>query len=195
MLQLLKYFSLSLIFLFILSVSYAITPGTYVGLNAGETALSLPDTNLNKSADFGGRAYAGYNFNEYLGVEAGVAHYGNAKYKSFEYNTNALDIVAKTYLPFGEKRFNIFALGGIAAVNSITKANHNEEISINDFVPNSKTRIRPIYGAGVGYDIPKSHFTATIEVTRIQGVGDLKSSPHSMPSANMVSVGLTYNFD
>lgn len=201
--------SLAILSLLTLNLAYAATPGAYVGAGVGKTQLELPGMNhYSKETDGpGGRAYAGYNFNEYLGIEAGIAHYAKAKYlgtatytgSSLEYSMNAIDLVAKTYLPFAEKRFNIFALGGVAAVNQSTQANNGGIPFIDDFIPTGHTskkrsKIRPIYGIGIGYDIPKSNISTSVELTRIQGLGEVRSNPNAMPPANMVAVNFTYNF-
>lgn len=205
--------SIAILSLFIFHLAYAAAPGAYVGAGLGKTELDLPSLNLfdnqysKKTDGPGGRAYAGYNFNEYLGIEAGVAHYATAKYvgnmtytnSSLEYSMNAIDLVAKTYLPFAEKRFNVFALGGVAAVSQSVQIRNGGIPFVDDFITpghgsKKRSKIRPIYGIGVGYDIPKSNFSATLELSRIQGIGDVRSNPNAMPPANMLAVNLTYNF-
>lgn len=200
------------------SVSYAAKPGFYAGAGAGLSQLATPnqslfdpyasnDTNSKKLRGFSGRAYAGYRFNQYLGFEAGIARYASAKYtanlananSSLSYSMNAVDVVAKTYLPIGEDRFNLYALGGVAAVNQSQQFHDGGIPFVSNFLaPQTGTKahhkIRPIYGVGIGYDIPKSHFTANIEMTRIQGIGEMRTNLNAMPSANMVSFNLTYNF-
>jgi len=201
------------------NLAFSATPGSYLGAGLGKTQLSTPDEylfNVNGGANgttskkrdgMGGRAFAGYNFNEYLGIEAGVTHYAKSKYSaslnhstsSLEYSMNAIDLVAKTYLPFGDKRFNVYALGGMAAVNHDVQYKNGGIPFVSDFIApghgtKSKPKIRPIYGVGVGYDIPKSRFTASMELTRIQGLGDVTTNNNAMPPANMVAFSLTYNF-
>lgn len=213
-------FSAAILSLFaFVSLAYPATPGSYLGAGLGATKLETPNeylfnleggvngSNSKKRGGLGGRAFAGYNFNEYLGIEAGIARYAKSKYdgslnnsnSSLTYSMNAIDLVAKTYLPIGDRRFNLFALGGLAAVSNTVEFNNGGIPFINDFVMpvnGSKTRpkIRPIYGVGMGYDIPKSHFTASVELSRIQGIGDVKTSTNAMPPANMLSFSLNYNF-
>lgn len=195
----------------------AATPGLYVGAGAGTSKLAFPDQTLyspqatdnsRKITGFSGRAYAGYNFNSYLGLEAGVTRYAQATFNgyqnnmqsSLDYAMSAIDLVAKTYLPVGDKRLNLYALGGIAAVDESMSWENGGVPFLNDVFPigngsKSHRKIRPIYGVGVGYDIPKSQFSVSVELTRLQGSGDMASNPHSSPPAEMVGLSLTYHFD
>lgn len=184
--------------MFTCMASFAAAPGFYVGAGGGMSQLALPQ-HKGISDGFGGRVFAGYHLNPYLGFEAGVAHYAPAKYNyafnnpttSLFYTMNAIDLVAKTYLPFGEDKFSIYALGGFAAVDQSVKM--TSHILSVQTIKNHK--IRPIYGVGIGYDVPKSHVTANIEMTRIHGIGTMQNNPNAIPAANMLSISLTYNFN
>jgi hypothetical protein len=197
--------------------AYAAIPGLYMGAGAGTSKLAFPnqtiyspqsvDTNRNLSG-LSGRAYAGYNVNSYLGFEAGITRYAQATFNSYQgsmqssldYAMSAIDLVAKTYLPVGDRRLNLYALGGIAAVDESLSWENGGVPFLNDVFPvgtgsKSHRKIRPIYGVGVGYDIPKSQFSVSVELTRLQGAGDMASNPHSSPPADMVGLSLTYHFD
>ncbi|MBX3709016.1 MAG: outer membrane beta-barrel protein [Gammaproteobacteria bacterium] len=200
------------------NVADASTPGPYIGVGLGPSRLETSDqyvfntsraANTKELGGLGGRAYVGYNFNEYQGIEAGITRYAKSYYfgsmnnasSSLEYSMNAIDLIAKTYLPIGEKRINLYALGGIAAVKNHVQFKNDAGIPfLSDFITSDNGseahhNLRPIYGAGVGYDIPKSHFTASVELTRIQGMGNTKANTTAMPSADMLSFSLSYHFD
>lgn len=203
-----------------LAVSHAVfaaTPGLYVGAGAGTSKLAFPDQTVfsPQSVDtskhltgMSGRAYAGYNLNPYLGFEAGITRYAQASFNgyqnnlqsSLDYSMSAIDLVAKTYLPVGDRRLNLYALGGIAAVDESMSWQNEGVPFLNDVFPigngsKSHRKIRPIYGVGVGYDIPKSQFSVSVELTRLQGAGNMGENPHSSPPAEMVGLSLTYHFD
>lgn len=206
------------LFLAILSLSAltnaanAANPGAYVGLGLGASRIESPNKDLalqnevtsqnltysHSLGGFGGRVFAGYNFNRYFGVEAGFAQYAQSKYTisspvnnahgTLKYTMNALDVVGKAYLPISETGFNLYALGGAARVNSEQKFT----LSASGFKGNvSQTthKIRPVYGVGASYDV-SAHVTTNLEFSHIQGTG----SKSNVPSANMVTLGLAYNF-
>src|SRR4029078_6679873 len=97
--QKIAHLSVAILSLFIVNLAYSATPGTYLGAGVGKTQISTPDEylfNVNggpngnttkKIGGLGGRAFAGYNFNEYLGVEAGFTHYAKSKYSGSLMNT------------------------------------------------------------------------------------------------------------
>jgi len=194
------------------SIANAATPGTYLGLGLGASRLETNDklsftngttSSSSKKGGLGERLFAGYNFNEYFGVEAGLAHYAKSSYdastiganKSVDYNLNAFDVVGKAYLPLGEG-FNVYALGGAALVKSKTQVKANNAVVFgqtgNHDYNNSK--IRPVYGIGVSYDIAQTGVTTNMELTRIVGTGNTSTNPRAIPNADMLSFNVAYNF-
>ncbi|VVC75230.1 hypothetical protein AQUSIP_05180 [Aquicella siphonis] len=201
-------------------LSQAAIPGPYAGVGLGPSKLDTPSGDIfavdpnsgghtaKSAGGLGGRAYAGFNFNHYFGIEAGIARYAKTRYtgslnnlnSSLEYSMNTIDIVAKTYLPLGESKLSLYALGGAAAVNNAVKYQDGGVPVVSDFLAlnrgsKSQRKIRPVYGVGIGYDIPKSHMTAGVEFKRVQGLGNINTSTNAMPPANMATFSLTYNFD
>lgn len=199
-----------------ISGAYAAKEGGYVGAGSGTSKILTPKQQLfnpvigdasYKQGGVGGRVFAGYNFNQTFGIEAGVSRYAKSTYKgsslgnlnsSIEYSMNAIDLVGKAYLPLNNG-INLYALGGVARVSS--KVNYK-----NGFVPlvngmnapknGEKTynKLRPIYGVGASYDIPQSNFTTNLEYSHIQGSGNVKTSASAIPSANMLTLNVAYNF-
>ena len=49
-------------------------------------------------------------------------------------------------------------------------------------------------GIGTSYDIPQTQLTTSLELSHIQGSGNVKSSLSAIPSANMITLNLAYNF-
>ena len=106
-------------------LAHAATPGSYVGLGIGASGLKTPDNHLfspiagktsRKQDGLGGRVFGGYNFNQYVGLEAGYGLYAPSTYKgsqlganaSTKYKANALDLVAKGYIPLAQSGFNLY---------------------------------------------------------------------------------------
>src|SRR5688572_18210895 len=200
----------------------AANPGAYVGAGLGLSKLQTPSSyafnapilslntfssnNKYSQGGLGGRIFAGFNFNKYFGLEAGLATYATSKYSatlngassSIEYKANAFDLVGKGYLPIGETGFNVYALAGIARLNQTVKYN-NGNIPLSGSVATPKNgsttyhNIRPIYGIGASYDV-NAHFTTSVELTQIYKSGNMKSSQGATPNANMLTINAAYNF-
>lgn len=196
--------------------AFAATSGAYVGLGLGASRLDTPNLNPNfvemsynysqSRGGLGERIFAGYNFNQYIGAELGLANYAQSKYTlSFpsipgnnsadvKYNMQALDLVAKAYLPISNSGFNVYALGGAALVNSKVQSSDKLDI-INDYSSQTVTtrKVRPIVGVGASYDVSRSVTTA-LEYSHIQGTGNVKTSDKAIPNADMISLNVSYNF-
>lgn len=209
----------------IASSSFAAVEGSYLGAGLGVSRLrTLNDylvtgpgarafTQSRELGGFGARAFGGYNFNRYLGLEAGFSHYANSEYKSNlssvfhasrKYSMNAFDVVGKAYLPIGETGFNVYGLVGGALVrsNNVVKSSLNlpptgHFAAFTGKAKESKvtTRLRPKFGVGVSYDIPESKFTTSLELSRIQGTGNVKKNIKAIPNADMLTLNVAYNFD
>ncbi|MEO8400265.1 MAG: outer membrane beta-barrel protein [Gammaproteobacteria bacterium] len=200
----------------LVGLANAAEPGAYAGIGLGASSLKTPDSyyfnvsganasNSRQRGGLGGRIFGGYNFNEYMGLEAGFATYANSTFKgssngsnsSVKYGLNAASLVAKGYLPFGMTGFNGYALGGLAEVqNQVRYSNGGVPLAVTAGLKNGTTNyysIRPQYGLGVSYDIDQ-HLTTNVELSRIQGKGNVKTSASAIPNADMLSLNLGYNF-
>ncbi len=195
-------------------VASAAITGTYVGGGLGYSMLDTPDHNivtgpdatvLSQSHDrngWGERAFVGYNFNEYFGLEGGYAHYNQAHYKlsapgfasgSVDYSFQDINLVGKAYLPVYDTGVNVYALGGGAYVRNKVDGSYNA-LGVQGGGSKTTYKVRPTYGVGVSYDIPQTQFTTNLEFSRIQGTGNVAHSDSAIPSANLVTLNLGYNF-
>jgi OOP family OmpA-OmpF porin len=122
----------------LVGLANAATPGAYAGIGLGSSTLRTPDsylfnidnaysgTNKHQRGGLGGRVFAGYNVNNYFGLEAGYASYASSQYKasadganaSLKYSLDAVSLVGKAYLPIDDSGFNVYALGGLADVRN-----------------------------------------------------------------------------
>ncbi|MDX1901027.1 MAG: outer membrane beta-barrel protein [Gammaproteobacteria bacterium] len=207
----------------IAGTAHAAKPGAYVGgaigLSSLETNKFYQANDINPvytsakitrtSGGLGGKIFAGYTFTQNFGIEAAFAKYAGTKEtlsasngfsstsQKYTHDLSAISLVGKAYLPFGEgSKFNLYALAGAAEVFS--KAN-NPAVPANVYytspLSGSKTThtLRPVYGIGASYDI-NSKLTANAELSRIQGKGNTRTSLSAIPDADMLNVGLAYNF-
>lgn len=192
------------------STASAASTGGYIGAGLGGSTLRTPDANKyyafipgavkysNETGGLGGKIFAGYNFNNNFGIETAFAQYASSEYKATNilshqvkhtFDLNAVSVVGKAYLPLGADKFNVYALGGLALVNA------SQDIKLDGHRIKSKDvhRIRPTFGIGASYDIT-TKLTANVELSRIQGTGNTKTSISAIPNADMLTAGLAYNF-
>lgn len=194
----------------LISLANAATPGLYVGGGLGYTNLNTSQlTNAIKSQvsvvggsvstsndHLGGRLFVGYTFNPYFGIEAGLAHYSTVTYKIAILNqvakpsirTNAIDLVGKAFLPISNSGFNVYALGGVAYIKQTTTSD-----AVLQTRSNTNSAFRPKVGLGASYDINPT-VTASFEVSRIIGKGNLATNRNAIADANMATLNLAYNF-
>jgi len=195
--------------LLVAGLANAATPGAYVGVGIGDSVLrtsspfaTVPGMSTSGSrGGLGGRLFGGYNFNNNFGLEAAFATYASSNYKasvpgmmnaSVKYALDALSVVGKGYLPLSDTGVNLYALGGAAEVRSQVKTNGTLlGHSVSD--TQNTNSLRPAVGVGVSYDMAE-HVTSSLELSRIFGRGDTKTSASAIPNADMVTLNLGYNF-
>ena len=86
------------------SASFAVTSGAYVGGGVGYSVFSnFTDATVQGNGGVGGKVAAGFNFNQYLGIEAGYAMYpktsfviNDYKWINDDFNLNL--ITAQTFI-------------------------------------------------------------------------------------------------
>lgn len=205
------------------AAAYAATPGTYAGLGLGAGKQDTAKLNLSNpygitfgqnvsNTGLAGRIFAGYNFDNNFGIEAGITQYTNADTKftgnnlvsgelsgSAEYQMTTFDLIGKAYLPLSETGFNVYGLGGISLVHSKTTVKataKNSSINYAESIKQSKSQdnIRPVLGLGASYDIPQTQLTTSWEYKHTFGKGNVKNSINAIPSADLVTLNLGYNF-
>lgn len=136
---------------FLFYSAYAANPGGYAGISIGGSKLENPSRanylEANTGASLAGRVFSGYNFNHYVGLEASVTHFGTFKYSDVgSDNLNAIDIVAKGYLPIQTSGINLYALDGAAYARYEMKDLGYWRSKI------TKDGVQPVFGLGVSYD-------------------------------------------
>jgi len=167
--------------------SNAAEPGFYIGGGGGQVNVNKDASDYNyKGSDFevndddaGWKAFVGYNFLPWLGVEGGYVDFGNLRQQSGTGETIRVDptgwdafLVAS--LPLGP--VDLFAkVGGIALDTDINTA---------QFGSDNESDTQLAYGAGIAYNVGQFAFRVEAE-----GFDD-----NEVDDFYMVSAGVTYHF-
>lgn len=200
------------------SLGQAAIPGSYAGIGLGFSTIDTTKSEVftlngaqsgitsRTQGGLGGKLFAGYNFNRYFGLEASYTSYTRSLYKgtynqlnsSIEYNMTAVSVVGKGYLPIRETGFNVYVLGGLAEVyNKVNFKNGGVPLAAGVATPangtNTYHKLLPVYGVGLSYDI-NQHVTTNLEYSHIEGTGNVKTKYNAIPSADMLSLHVSYNF-
>ena len=181
-------------------------PQMYVGVQAG-----YADTNFSKSTMiatpangsvpitsasignhvFAGRAYGGYQFNDYLALEGGYLKPRNTRYTNINggavpngfIKEYAVDLTGKVFLPMAAYiHLSPYVKAGVAYV----KATSYGGITRNGASDFGYT-FHPLLGAGIGYDIMQN-VTMDVSWTTIT------KRNTSLPRIDMLFLGLTFHF-
>ncbi|MFA6409255.1 MAG: outer membrane beta-barrel protein [Gammaproteobacteria bacterium] len=209
------------------------TPGFYIGVQAGfgridegsgykdaaDWVFSYPGatstTKDTSQGGFAGRAFLGYSFNPYFGLETGYTYLTNNKYKAtwvlsgdtdlsedVKFKTWAWDLLAKATLPLNDS-WDVYAKLGAAYV----KANSSGTTDLNagtediDSANFSKSAIRPAYGLGITYkfnpnwsmDLAWNGIYGKSKTSFNSSTGTISNQSNVIPTINTIMLGLTYN--
>jgi OmpA-OmpF porin, OOP family len=168
------------------SIAYADDEGFYAGANLGigKPNISTPNGTDKNSSAVGG-IILGYKFNKYLGVEGEYTGIGKVTDKlKGTAKGDAASLSAIGFLPLNDD-FNLYGKLGVAH----TKTTVSSSLApMNDATRNSVT-----YGLGGEYNFDKNigmrigwdHYNAAV---------DNAANNKSNVNANVVSVGVVYNF-
>jgi OmpA-OmpF porin, OOP family len=168
------------------SIAYADDQGFYAGANLGigKPNINTPNGTDKNSSAVGG-ILLGYKFNKYLGVEGEYTGIGEVTDKQKgSAKGDAASLSAIGFLPLNDE-FNLYGKLGVAH----TKTRVSSSLApMNDATRNSVT-----YGLGGEYNFNKNvgmrvgwdHYNAAV---------DTSVSNKSNVNANVVSVGVVYNF-
>ncbi len=206
--------------LLLTTLANAAIVGPYAGIGLGGSDITMANTfkksgvdefqytdTTTKSRGLAGKLFAGYNFNQYIGLEAGYSIYAKRTDKgifnvenvqlskdSLQHKIRAISVVGKVYLPI-QQGFNVYALGGAAKVFQTLKYTSDTLNGYNDISYYSKTTnaLRPLYGIGASYDAT-SQVTTGLEFSHLQGRGNTNTSATAIPSANLLTLTAAYNF-
>lgn len=176
---------------------HAASIGPYFGVGAGYSALQpASDAYMEDEGGLGGRVFAGYNFNQYFGLESNYARFFKTRYVlndyqnvAIDYKLAALSVVAKGYLPFPENGpFNLYASIGAAQAYADIDAN----VHSTTFFIESASGVVPVLGFGASYDLNKRFMT--VLDCALYGKKKADDNHFGIRSGALATVGLAYKF-
>ncbi|KAB8055632.1 outer membrane beta-barrel protein [Janthinobacterium rivuli] len=168
---------------------FAQAEGAYIGANVGRSELKISDeTGSVKKSDTGYKAYAGYDFTQNFGAEAGYVDFGkltqNFDGGKLEVKSHAFYVAATGTLPLNEQ-FSLFAKAGVS--QNRTKATYNE---LNFSQNESQNKTSAMFGIGAAY-----HFDKKLSlVAEYENFGKVGNNDGTKVKADLLSIGLRYKF-
>lgn len=179
--------------------AFAQGTGFYAGAGAGESNTKFNNEDFPKDAsileaedhDKAWKFFAGYNSNQYFGMEAGYADLGIARYvfnNSVRYKVRQSSWIAaaKINLPINEK-FDVFGKLGFAR-NSHVKASYIVGTSITS---HARTKTSTLYGVGAQYNFSEQ-VGIRVEYENFGNFGNRVDTRRTR--VNMWSASVTFNF-
>ena len=176
----------------------AATPGAYLGGGVGYgVSKDFADATRQNNGGVAGKVVAGYNFNQYLGLEAGYSMFSKATYSANDFyplnadvNLNAFTLLGKGYIPLGkENPWDIYGLIGMAYMF--------EKSNIKFYSTNllSDSQNAPVFagGGGIGRQLNK-HLRASVE-SLVTDEKDGDDTHLGIPQTILTTFNLYYTFD
>lgn len=180
-------------------LTHAAAPGGYLGLGAGVANLQAQqDFSRENEREFAGRAFGGFNFNRYFGIEVNYSNFGKTRFQSdyfpalsVDVSLRALSLVGKIYLPLSdESPFNLYAFAGAAQMHGKYTFLSNSMA----FAEESRSGTVATGGFGATYDINR-HLTAGLEFS---GYSDVEAGENNqymgIPGSGMATLSIAYHF-
>jgi hypothetical protein len=178
---------------------YVGVQGGYVDTNFGLSTMmatpengSVPLTSASiKNHVFGARGYAGYQFNEYLALEAGFLRPRNTRYTQVNNGTvpngniseYGIDLTGKVFLPMAAYiHLSPYLKAGAIYMDAQSHGGITRN-GASDF----GYSLHPLFGFGIGYDIMPS-------VTVDASCTTITKHNTQLPALYMYFLGLTYHF-
>lgn len=185
--------------------------GFYVGGSIGQsnTRFKSDDFSANSPSvseskdrhDTAWKLFAGYNFNQYLAVEAGYTDFGKAKYEyqgngalaGFQGETKAEQdawfAVAKGTFPI-DAQFNVFGKLGVTR-NHLKVSGSTNIPGFTDLGSESENRSDALIGVGAEF-LPAKNFGIRVEYENYGRFGDQDNTGRTR--VDLWSVGAVFNF-
>lgn len=163
--------------------------GFYLGLGLLGGVYSPPDraafTSRFLPITLSLRPYAGYQFNDFLAVEAGFDGLAYDKSESNigpdEYQLYAFDVAGKLIIPF-KSGFSLFGKLGVAFTHQYVY-----NVVYNNVVANDVTNsILPLFGAGISYNFTQQ---SAVQLSAARALGN-----RGIRNIDMVTMGFNYTF-
>jgi OmpA-OmpF porin, OOP family len=167
--------------------AYAAEPGFYVGASGGQSFIDKDFGDNNYTVDddeTGWKAYLGYQFLPWLGVEAGYVDFGSYSSDNLFEGTNFdadVDLSAWEGFLVGS-----LPVGPVDLFAKVGAADITEEVQTRNFGQDSENDTQLAYGIGAAYNFGKGHWGLRVEA---EGYDD-----NEVDDFYFVSAGITYRF-
>ncbi len=158
------------------------------GVNTDYSASNQGMQSASKSdSDYAWNIFAGYNFNRNFAIHFGYIQFSDVKFTGIDsisearskYSQKALEFSGKLIYPLSTVA-SAYIKGGAAFVN--LDRSPNTAAAIFDIPSSDQTKIQPIYGVGIAYEL-YPNFSIVGEASQISG-GD------SIETSTIVGVGI-----
>lgn len=182
------------------SLVHAAMPGTYVGIGGGYSSSQIYDDLISlDDGGFAARAFAGYNFSQYVGVEANYTNFHESNYGLYYYNyplrlhykSSAVSLAGKVYLPLAHNRLNVYGMLGLAQVYTTENITF---LNTYSSPKESSNGLVTTLGFGASYEL-NQRFTFTAELS---GFGEKQANEFNedfgFPGNGLATIGLAYKF-
>ena len=160
--------------------------GFIVGLQGGYANTNWDNLEpAAKDTGFAARVFAGYDMNQFLGLETGYTFLprttGTAPLLgNYSVRNYAVDLLAKLSVPVSNV-FNIYAKAGAAYFNS--------RVSIDSVGTQNQSHIGPAFGVGAAYEVIPN---LAIDLSWMRFSGDNALTHNYQPNPDMVLLGVSY---
>ena len=179
--------------------TFAMLPGIYLGgqggvaQNSGTQDFTMGSSNTSKSFDnsnFGGRLYAGVQYNKYIGTEMGITYLGEDTINNLfgvsgataEMDQFAVDALGKLSLPLPH-HFEIYGKGGFAYVSSWANPSSTADNNGIKATPHI-FGFQPVVGLGGQYDVSD---TFSVDVSWLKYI---QTGSDTSLDTNLFTVGI-----
>lgn len=173
--------------------AYAAEPGFYLGASGGQTFIDDEADDLDVKYDddeTGWKAYIGYQFLPWLGVEAGYVDFGEFTGEGFEVRGNNnvggrfdADLELSAWEGF---LVGTLPIGPVDLFAKVGAADITAELDTQNFGTDSENDTQLAYGVGGAYNFGKGHWGLRVEA---EGYDD-----DEVDNFYFVSAGITYRF-
>ena len=171
----------------LVSATQAAEPGPYVGVSGGQTTIDQDASDFGYQGnnkfdiddnDTGWKAYLGYNFFPWLGVEGGYVDFGSLS-QDFPGGKTDLDLTGwDTFL------VGTVPLGPVDLFAKVGGINIKSELNTNNTGTSSENDVKLAYGVGAAYNI--GHWALRVEAEAFDD--------NDVDDFYFVSAGVTYRF-
>jgi len=167
---------------------YAAEPGFYLGASGGQSFIDDETDNYKIDDDATGwKAYIGYQFLPWLGVEAGYVDFGSYSSDNLFEGTE-LDVINADIDGSAWEGFLVGSLpiGPVDLFAKVGAADITTEVDTQNFGTDSENDTQLAYGVGAAYNFGKGHWGLRVEA---EGYDD-----DEVDNFYFLSAGLTYRF-